>query len=434
MKHQLEISHLPTTYGVYLFKRGRDILYIGKSINIKTRVQSHIENAAIDAKERAIVVNSDHIEFITTDSEFKALLLESQLIQKHHPQYNRRWMDDKSYLYIKINMKDTYPKIMQVRREQKQDAMYFGPFPSSKIAREILSEIRKLIPFCTQKRVYRHVCFQSKIGLCNPCPSAIELLTDEKEKRVLQRLYKSRIRQVVKILNGNFEVVLRGLYSQLKELTEQERYEEAIMLRNKIKRFEYFVNEQLFASYDSSSYNQSEEGLVSLAKILSPYFPGFSVDNPKGLHRIECFDVSNLSGKEATASMVVLIDGLVDKSEYRRFKIKNLKSKSDFEMHEEVFTRRLKHRDWPLPDLLVVDGGKPQVRTLRAVFTQLRISIPLIGIAKRPDRFVVGVNNLPSVRPPMRDIGFNMIRNLRDESHRFAKKYHLLLREQKMMV
>lgn len=433
MRH-LQISHLPTTYGVYLFKRGRDILYIGKSINIKTRVQSHIENAAIDAKERAIVVNSDHIDYITTDSEFKALLLESKLIQKYHPQYNRRWMDDKSYLYIKINMKDMYPKIMQVRREQKQDAMYFGPFPSSKIAREILSEIRKLIPFCTQKRVYKHVCFQSKIGLCNPCPSAIEQLSDEKEKKAMQRLYKSRIRQVVKILNGNFEVVLKGLYMQLKELTEQERYEEAIILRNKIRRFEYFVNEQLFASYDSSSYNQSTEGLISLSKLLSPYFSSFSVDNPEKLHRIECYDVSNLSGREATASMVVLIDGLIDKSEYRRFKIKDLKSKSDFEMHTEAFTRRLKHTDWPIPDLLVVDGGKPQVRTLLTVFSELGITIPLIGIAKRPDRFVVGVDHLPSIRPPMRDLGFNMIRNLRDESHRFAKKYHLLLREQKMMV
>lgn len=126
------IHTVPTSMGIYIFKSGPKITYIGKSINLRSRLISHYENARIDAKEAAIIRNSDSIEYIITDSEFKALLLESQLIQQYRPQYNSRWRDDKSYLYIKITAKDEYPKIFLTRKEHDGKSKYFGPFPSGR--------------------------------------------------------------------------------------------------------------------------------------------------------------------------------------------------------------------------------------------------------------------------------------------------------------
>jgi excinuclease ABC subunit C len=142
--------------------------------------------------------------------------------------------------------------------------------------------------------------------------------------------------------------------------------------------------------------------------------------------------MSTFQFKESTASMVVFTNGLSDKKEYKRFKIKNPQAESDFEMMDEVIRRRLKN-NWPLPDLFVVDGGKPQVRTVLKVFHETNTTIPLIGIAKRPDRIIIGEGDLLSVRPQLDHPGFKLIQSLRDESHRFAKKYHVYLRNKKML-
>lgn len=454
------INTVPTTMGIYIFKRGTTITYIGKSINLKSRLISHFENARIDAKEAAIIQNSDSIEYIIVDSEFKALLLESQLIQQYHPQYNSRWRDDKSYLYIKFT-KEEFPKICLTRRENDGKSLYFGPFPSGRIAQEILREIRKVFPFCTQKRITKKPCFYAKIGQCAPCPNDIALETDKEIRSALKKQYRWNIRQIIKVLEGNVDMILKGLYEKINELSAEEKYEEALLLRNKIKRFEYFIQERLFLTADTPSYNQAEESIEALKKLLEPYFENVrdGHDAPQmsksadqvdtygvsfRLGRIECYDVSNLSQKQATASMVVLTKGLIDKSQYRRFKIKNEKLQSDFEMMSEIFYRRFrnqkskiknqKEKKWPMPDLIVVDGGKPQVRIVRQVLSDLEITIPLIGIAKRPDRFVIGVDGMPSLRPPQTNLGYRLIQSLRDEAHRFARKYHLTLRDKKFLL
>ena len=139
----LKFFNLPNSTGVYFFKKKNKILYIGKAVSIKARVLSHLENAKLDQKEALIVKNSDYIEYYLTDSEFKALLLESSLIQKYQPKYNLRWKDNKSYLYIKVTIKDEFPKIFSVRRENDGKSLYFGPFQSQKDVEEILKMIRK---------------------------------------------------------------------------------------------------------------------------------------------------------------------------------------------------------------------------------------------------------------------------------------------------
>ncbi len=420
-----EIKKIPGGIGVYLFTKASRIIYIGKSINIKARLLSHLENAKVDRKEKAIMDNADSIEYIITDSEFKALLLESKLIQTHHPHYNVRWRDDKSYLYIKITINALYPKIHLVRKEREKSAQYFGPFPSVQNTQEILRQIRRVIPFCTQKKLGKP-CFYSKIGLCLPCPSYIESLNSGEAKNNFQKKYKKNIQQIKKILKGKTDIVERQLIEELDSLTKQERYEDAILVRNRLLRFQRLISQQLFNIHDFQSYNQSRDSIKDLAQILHYYLP-----QVKSLSRIECYDISNLSQKEGTGSLVVLTDGEVDKDEYKKFKIKNTRIFSDFEMLEEVLTRRFKNK-WREPDLIVVDGGKPQVRTILKLLHDLGEKIPVVGIAKRPDRLIIGVENLPTVRPNINRPGFNLVRLIRDESHRFARKYHLYLRDKKL--
>src|SRR3990167_7101157 len=233
-----KIRSLPASPGIYLFKSGKQILYIGKAVSLKARLLSHLENAKLDAKEALIVQKSDNIEYILTDSEFKALLLESAFIQKYQPTYNLRWKDDKSYLYIKITSKDEFPKVFSVRREDDKKSLYFGPFPSQRSLEEILNSIRKIFPFCQQKKNSKHPCFHSKIGLCDPCPSNIVKLNDKTKRLFLKKIYLRNIRLIKAVLRGNVDLVLKNSYKQLKQLSKEQRFEEAIILRNKIKHFE----------------------------------------------------------------------------------------------------------------------------------------------------------------------------------------------------
>lgn len=420
-------KNIPATTGIYIFKDKNKVLYIGKSVNILARIKSHFENAKISTKEARIVYDSNKIEFIVTDSDLKAVLLESKLIQKYKPKYNVVWKDDKSYLYIKITIKDKYPKIFIVRKENDKKSKYFGPFSSYKTLYELLREIRKVFPYCAQTKVSKRACFYSKIKLCNPCPSNIEKIKDIKLKRENKKIYKKQIMKIVSVLEGKTDSVLKDLYKKLKIISKnKETYEQALELRNKIDRFEKLINQLLVKYDDVLSYNESEKALKELIIILNKYLL-----KVKSLKRIECYDVSSIGQKEATASMVVLINGLINKSKYKRFKIKNLKLNSDIEMIKEVIERRIKHKD--KPNLIVIDGGKPQVRIIQYVLKNVKINIPVIGIAKHPDRLIIGNDYFPTIRPDINNLGFNLIRLLRDESHRFAKKYHIFLRRKKMI-
>ena len=422
-----EILKIPPVTGIYIFSRKCKMLYIGKDINIKARLLSHLENAKIDHKEALIIEGSDSIEYLVTDSEFKALLLESKLIQIHKPRYNVRWRDDKSYLYIKIPILDDFPKIQMARREREKGVLYFGPFPSTKSVEGLLGSIRRIFPFCTQKSVSKYRCFHAKIGLCGPCPSEISQLKDDLLKRRLKREYRHNIRQVIKILEGKTKVVQQSLYKEIKTAIASQDYENALEIRNKIYRFEKLILQRLFDETDPTAYNQSEEAVKDLLHILIPFLP-----NLQNLNRVECYDISNLSFKEATASLVVMADGQIKKDQYRKFKIKNPKLESDFEMIDEVIKRRFKNK-WPEPNLIVIDGGKPQVRVVMSALATFEKKIPIIGIAKNPDRLILGIDGLATIRPSLNNRGFNLIRHLRDESHRFARKYHLHLRNKKLL-
>lgn len=416
---------LTTSNGIYLFKKNNTYVYIGKSNNIKSRILSHWENAKNIPKEKAIFENSNRLECISVDSEFNALILEASLIQKYRPIYNVIWKDGKSYLYIKITIKDEYPKLFAVRKESQSNSLYFGPFSSSKDVEILIRSLRKIYPFCTQKKITSRACFYNKIGQCNPCPNIIHNIQDTAEKNRQKKLYKRNITSIIKILKGNTDLMLHDMYQKLKVSSKNEDYETALKLRNAITNLEFLVHYRKFSQDPYIPHVQNN--IVQIRSILHPYFPEI-----KKLTRIECYDISNLSQKQATASMVVATNGIIDKSQYRKFKIKSTEIYSDFEMLHETVNRRFKH-SWPQPDLIIIDGGRPQVSTVLKSLTQLHIKIPIIGIAKNPDRLVIGDKFLSTFKPNIHHYGFNFIRLMRDESHRFAKKYHLFLRERKIV-
>lgn len=417
-----QIDALPKSIGVYLFKNAKGYQYIGKSLNIRERVHNHVERASIDAKEKAIIDNSDAIEHIICSSELHALVLESQLIQKYLPPYNVIWKDNKSYLYIKIPIKDPFPRIQLVRKEHDGKSLYFGPFSSTKDVRFLLRSLRKVVPFCMQKQPAKKPCFYSKLGLCNPCPGS-DITSESK------RQYRKQVKMIIEILNGDAEIVLKSIRKGIEKESLKENYEEALMLRNRLLSLEQLIHLRSFEQFEFSTAYDPEKALNNLRILLQTALKTFSLP----LSRIECYDISNLMQQEATASMVVATDGILDKSQYRKFKIKKT-GVSDFKMLTEAITRRMNH-DWQKPDLLIVDGGSPQVATIFGLLKKLDITIPLIGIAKHPDRVVVLVGGqIKTFKFSLHSEGFKLIQQLRDESHRFAKKYHKLLRGKKFLI
>jgi len=419
-----QIDNLPNTIGLYLFKKNEIINYIGKSVNIKARLLSHLENAKLDNKERLIIDNSNKIETIVTESEFKALIIEAKLIRELQPKYNSIWKDDKSPLYIKITIKDEFPKIIITRKEFDKKSLYFGPFSSVRMIEKIINDIRRIIPFCTQKKISKKACFYSKIGLCHPCPNKIDRCKGE-VRLALKHQYKKNINQVVSILNGNVKEIIKNLNKQLNVLIKNNQYEQAIIIRNKIFRFDRLLNLR-----DDMEFfiNNNEKNLEEMSVILKKYFPQLNKIN-----RIETYDISNLGLKQAVGSMVVMKNNQIDKKEYRRFKIKQTGLKSDFDRLKEVVIRRLK-QNWPVPDLIIIDGGRPQIKAILKIFYDNKIIIPLIGIAKNPDRVIVGIEGYPNLFFKNDSKVLNIIRLLRDESHRFARKYHLFLRSKDFLL
>lgn len=412
----IDLHNIPQTTGVYFFKNKNNIaIYIGKAINIRKRIKQHIE-AVENPKEFAIVHNTDHVEWQETSSEFEALVLEAQLVWKLQPRFNSELKDDKSPLYIQIT-KEKFPKIRLLRKKElsMNPGFIFGPLDSRWQAYLLLRTIRKSIPFCSEKKLGKKECFYAHLGLCNPCPNSI--ITNEQIKK-----YQKNMRRIKNILQGKGSLVLRDLTKEMRKLSMHERFEEAALLRNKIAGLERLFSGRLVLDDQITDASFMEgvraKELVELEKIL----------NIRPIHRIECFDISNFQFKNAVASMVVSVDGVPVNGEYRRFKIKGRKI-FDPEMLLEVLTRRMKHAEWQIPDLLVLDGGTPQLFMVYPKLRKLYPNLPcMIGIAKRPDR-IIRADTLKELPLSKDSLALHSIERLRDEAHRFAKKYHTFLRK-----
>src|SRR3990172_12029250 len=269
-----ELSKAPQTIGIYKFLRGKEVIYVGKAVNLKARLTSHLQNARLDPKEAKLITESDHVRVIPTPSEFAALLLEAKLIQQLHPKYNIRWRDNKSYLYIRIT-KAAYPKVLLARAtdiELKSKDQFFGPFQGTRLAQDLIREIRKVTPFCTRTKIGKSPCFHSKIGQCDPCPNTVYQIKDEGINAELKAKYRKNIRQVVRILKGQTGLVTKDLEEQIQKLSQEQRYEEALLVRNRLLRFERLITQTLGLKEEPPSPADTEQALGSLKEVFSPYF------------------------------------------------------------------------------------------------------------------------------------------------------------------
>ncbi|MGB9707458.1 MAG: GIY-YIG nuclease family protein [Microgenomates group bacterium] len=419
------VDRLPSAAGVYIFKGHGRYLYVGKSVNIKARVKSHIENSKRSLKEKTILDNTQTVQYYLTENEFQATVLEAYLIKEYVPKYNIRWRDNKNFLYIKITIAEKYPKVLLSRRnEDDHQSLYFGPFSSVKKTEEILRLLRNVVPFCTQKNIGKTACFYSKIGLCHPCPSYIESLKNGQLRRELSAKYKQNIKKLIKLLRGKISSVKKQLEKQLKQSIEKQAYEEAKKISRQLDNLNELCKRR-FIKGDDLVEEIKNNKLTALFKLLVNYF------HLKSLNRVEAYDLSTWQGEFKVGAMIVVKDGQFDKSQYRRFKI-NIKG-NDLVMLEELLKRRFTSKSInQLPDLIIVDGGKPQLLVVKKVLTSIKKNIPYIGIAKNPDRILIGDDNFSTIKIDNHNLGFSFIREIRDEAHRFVINYHKHLRNKKI--
>lgn len=411
-----QIKKLPQSPGVYLFydNTGKT-LYVGKSVSIKKRVASYFSRKKLGPKTDLLLSQIHRIDHVKVFSEFEALLLESDLIKKNQPFFNVQWKDDKSPLYIKISGKPI-PIITTTRRQEDQKGIFLkGPFPSSAKTREVLRLVRRVFPFCHHKSPKRP-CLYVHLGLC-PYP-----YTSPQSRKI----YLQTIQKIKKLLSGQTSSLVRLLHSEMAALSQKLEYEKAQAVKKQIENIEYILRK----------YHKPQEFLeqptlvddITTAKLKSIKEELNLKNLPK---RIECYDIANISGKNATGAMIVFVNGKPEKGQYRRFRIKFSNKPDDYQMIRETIERRFKN-NWPKPDLIIIDGGKGQLNTVLSVLTKYHQNIPVISIAKKLETIYTWNKILP-INLPKENLAKLLVQAARDEAHRFAITYHRLLRSKKLL-
>ena len=390
MKHIYE--NIPSAPGIYLMKDKEDsLLYVGKAANLKRRVSSYFlrpHEARIEKLVRRII----RIDYIVTDSVIEALILEAEYIKRFKPSFNVKDKDDKSFLYVEVT-REVFPRVLLVRGKSKARGVRYGPFTSASLIREALKIVRRIFPFSVHelksiKNTPGRACFDYEIGLCpGTCTGIID-----------RKMYLKNIRNIKLFFVGKKERILRSLKKEMESASRKLDFEKAASIRKQVFSLRHIQDVSLITH---SNFDESE--------------------NASNI-RIEGYDISNTSGKEAVGSMVVFINGKPAKDQYRKFKIRTLVNSNDAGMLEEVLRRRFKN-DWLLPNIILIDGGVPQVNRAHRVLYESGLRIPIVGIAKGPKR---KKNEVIGEIPEGTDV-ITLIR-VRNEAHRFSVAYHRRLR------
>ena len=548
-----KVRALPMEPGVYLFRDAAgSVLYVGKAQNLRARVRSYFVRGG-DGRFRLhfLVPRIKDVEVVVTSNAKEALLLENQLIKKNRPRFNVRLRDDKNYLGLRLDPKQTYPRFTEIRRFLRDGAIYFGPYTSSVALRETLGQLQKLFPLrtCSDSvfQSYRRQgrpCLEHSVGRCAaPCCGLIQ---DE--------AYAQLVEGAVLFLRGKASDLTRELRARMREAAKAQRFEEAAGLRDRIDAIDGTVQRQSMVSTQfvdrdvfglarevaevevqvlhvrqgrllggsrHSFRNVRIDDAEVLGSFLAQFYAGdrdlprevllpLRVEGVEPLQelwreraghvvrpvvpqrgerrrlielaqrnaalalaergrrerrledvldelqkllrmprlpvRIECYDVSHLQGTLTVASRVLFVDGQPDKNGYRRYKLREAKAGDDYGAMREVLRRRLARLEQDrTPDVLLLDGGKGQLNVVAAVLHDLGVEgvalaalakerddeapsprVKRHGGAKREKLFLEGVK--APLLPPPDAPAFLFLQRIRDESHRFAIRYHRELR------
>lgn len=392
---QLTIK-LPDHPGVYIFRGPkREILYIGKATSLKTRVASYFRRDLMATRGPIIVGMVEiakNIDYVETDSVLEALILEAALIKKYQPPYNTKEKSDKSFNYVVITDEE-YPRVLTMRskliEEGAQGVRYaFGPFPHGSTLREALKIIRKIFPFrdkCAPNT--GKPCFNAQIGLCSGVCAGTTSRTE----------YLKTIRRIKLFFEGKKKTLIANIDRDMKAAAKDLRFEEASRLKKMLFALAHIQDVALLKS-------------------------DFEKNNGVGF-RIEAYDVAHISGTNTVGVMTVVEDGEPKKSDYRKFKIKT-STNDDNASLREIFERRFMHTEWPMPKLIVVDGGRAQVNTAEKALKEWGIMIPVVGVVKDEHHKPKGFLGNTNIQTHDRAI---LLAN--SEAHRFAVGYHRALRE-----
>ncbi len=531
VKEKLKL--LPDNPGVYIMLDGYgNVIYVGKARVLKNRVRQYFHSSEKPEKVMKMVENVRDFNYIITDSEIDALALENNLIKKYKPKYNILLKDDKTYPYIKVNMREDFPNFSITRKIKKDGSKYFGPFMGGISCKDILEIVQ--MTFCvrlchTATTGKKRECLNYHIGRCfAPCAGKIskedyavrvknalsfldgnlteadvllkrkmtaaaedenfELALDYKKKlEMLSKLEAKRITSLNRYIDADIiAYATNGLYSAVNVLVtrkgimqggssfalDEAHLTDGEALTGFIVQYyqhhevpseiivEDFCEKELLQSYFKDKFDKpieitlAKQGdkskLLKMAHKNAEEYLEKSVDKIKHRddmtvnacrhlqellslkaypRRMECYDISNISGVDKVGSMVVFIDGEADRSSYRRFKIKTVEGSNDFASLQEVLMRRLdklgtdEEEKFPKPDLIIIDGGKGQLSAVKEIFDEKNIDgIELISLAKREEE-VFTLYSDESVKISHRDYSLKMLQRIRDEAHRFAITY-----------
>lgn len=401
------------------------MLYVGKAKNLKKRISSYTRITSSSPKTFKLINSSSSLKFQTLNSELEAIIFEASLIKSHQPPYNINLKDDKTPLYLVITS-DAFPLIKTARKKQLSTEFHqiprkniFGPFSSSKQAKSVLITVRTIFKFCdSPNNSAGKPCFYTHLHLCSGACTGTMSSSD----------YSKLIHQVKIFLRGKKQILFRTLKNDMHYFSKQHQFEQAALARDRWVDLEKFYSISKFSpdllKLPILSEDIVQERLIQTASylhqkgIIPEKFP---------LNRIEAYDISNTNGLHSTASMVCFINGQSSPSNYRRFKIRYTSQGGDPAMIAEVISRRLNHPEWPYPQLIIIDGGKAQLKKAHQLTSP---KIPTVSIVKNPDRLLIYQNQeYKYFRLIPGTLISQLIQQLRDESHRFARSYHFKLRQ-----
>ncbi len=554
---QEELKKLPAKPGVYLMHDEKDaIIYVGKAISLKNRVRQYFQTSRNKGpKIEQMVSRIRRFEYIVTDSELEALVLECNLIKEYRPKYNTMLTDDKTYPFIKVTVAEDYPRILFSRSMKKDKNRYFGPYTSAGAVKDTIELLQKIyrIRTCSRKLPEdignERPCLNYHIKQCNaPCQGYVS-----------REDYRKAVNEAISFLSGNYGPVIHLLEERMQEAAEKMDFEAAIIQRELLNSVRQIAQKQKITSSDGEDKDiaalavQDADAVVQMffvrggrligrdhfylraaphdtaADILSSFLKQFYAGTPfipktvmlpeeiedasvieewltekrgqkvhlrvpkKGekeklvelakknaqmvldqdkerikreegrtigamkeiaglldldrIHRVEAYDISNISGFESVGSMVVFEGGKPKRSDYRKFRIQTVKGPDDYASMDEVLTRRLSHgrqeqqelqeknmeakfgKFSVFPDLIMMDGGKGQVNVALRVLDRLGISIPVCGMVKDDNHRTRGLYyNNEEIPIDRNSEGFRLITRIQDEAHRFAIEYHRSLR------
>lgn len=423
-----KLVQLPDKPGVYLMRdRSGRIIYVGKAASLRNRVRHYFQPATLrgaEPKLRGLINSIVDFDFLVVRTEAEAILTEGRMIKEYRPRYNVAFRDDKRFPLLRIDLRDPWPRVETCRLERRDGALYFGPYSNSlaaRVAREFLDQhygLRVCRPQRPDAEDHRH-CHADVVSFCSaPCIG-----------RISPADYRARVEEAAAFLRGERPAVLEQLAAAMDQAAADLNFEKAAALRDTLLHLRWVIKERHKGTRSLElRAEEAKQGVVELQVALGLAAP------PRV---IECFDISNISGTHAVASLVVAVDGLPARQRYRRFRIKTVEGSDDPRMMAEVIRRRyarvLAERQ-ERPGLVLVDGGLTQLGAARAELRALGLAgQPSAGLAKKFEEVYVADD--PAVAPlrlPRDGAALKVLQQIRDEAHRFALDYHRALRNRLM--